>query len=61
MAMAGSGTALTWNSDVVFYNPAGISDLNLWEVSVSGGGIYNDIRYTKDTISATNDVQVLPF
>jgi long-chain fatty acid transport protein len=47
MAMGGSGTALTWNSDIVYYNPAGMADLNLWEASISGVARLRNTAYSK--------------
>lgn len=62
LAMGGSGTALTWNADIIFYNPAGMSDLNLWEASVSCLGIMPGVQYVKDNYSTYAVQQVFtPF
>ncbi|MBL7719278.1 MAG: outer membrane protein transport protein [Flavipsychrobacter sp.] len=62
LAMGGTGTALTWNSDIIFYNPAGMADLNVWEASVSALAIMPGVQYVKDNYSIHAQQQVFtPF
>lgn len=62
LAMGGSGTAITWNSDIIFYNPAGMADLNLWQASVSALAIMPDVQYTNNYSLVSSEKQVFtPF
>lgn len=62
LAMGGSGTAITWNSDIIFYNPAGMADLNLWQASVSGLAIMPSVQYANSSAVVSSEQQVFtPF
>lgn len=62
LAMGGSGTALAWSADVMFYNPAGLSHLNVWQASVSVLGIIPSVQYVQGNYSARSQSQIFtPF
>ena len=62
LAMGGSGTALAWSADAMFYNPACLSHLNVWQASVSAFGIMPNVQYVQGNYSARSQQQIFtPF
>lgn len=62
LAMGGTGTALTWNADIIFYNPAGMAHLDVWQASVSALAIMPSVQYAKNNYSAYSQEQIFtPF
>lgn len=62
LAMGGSGTALAWSADVMFYNPAALSHLNVWQASVSALGIIPTVQYVQGNYAARSQQQIFtPF
>ncbi len=62
LAMGGSGTAYPWDIASIFYNPAGMSDMEGIQAYVSLVTLLPNVQYTSGTYSARTQAQVFyPF
>ncbi len=62
LAMGGSGTAYPWDISTIFYNPAGMSSMDGFQVYASLVALMPNVQYTSGTYSARTQAQVFyPF